>query len=417
MLPAYVTLALFFIAVVPRPAVGQDEENIAVAELVDEAVDALVTHAYKVGTKPEIYQKAWLGLLLELGRIEESTSKNFSKLSDKDAEQSFLAALQELSKTPGQRRTYRELAESALQIYCRQHDAYTRYTRSEDYQHILLMSKAGGSSVGMSINERDGSYYCYPMPGSPATNGGVKPGDRLISVDGRSVEGRPLEFIASLIKGAPGTAVSLRVEHSFGRSETLKVVRETLAMPPLLTEKKITGYVLRVRKFSADLVEETRIALKNMSSSSTLTIDLRGCAGGELDEAIEFASLFLNKDEPVVTVRMRGREDEQNTAKNAPEFDPAAIILLQDEGTASAAEMVIAALIYSKETRATSQGAKSYGKGVMQSRIELKGGGALTLTTGQLIAPQGRTWDGVGLLPSLENAGQIFPESSPSPAP
>lgn len=391
---------------------GNDAESETgdVALLVQEVVDKLIEKALHPQPKPVIYQKAWLGLLLELGKPELAAAHDFTVMSGAQAQKTFIDAIHNLARAPGQRRSLRELAESALQAYCRQHDPYTRYTRSEEFHHIKLMSKGEGSHVGMSINEKDGSFYCFPMPGGPAEVAGVKAGDRLISVDGRAVDGRPLEYIASLIKGAPGSKVSLRVEHRFGRTESLAVVREILDMPAVTVEKKITGLVLRVRRFSGDLLDSTRKAVKALKPSNTLTIDLRGCSGGQVEVAVAFAELFLNTGEEIVKLRSRDKPDEVFTASNAPEIQAAAVILLQDEGTASAAEMVIAALLNSKTQRATSQGPKTFGKGVMVSRLELKGGGALNVTSAELIAPQGRSWEGTGLLSSLENNGKIFPE-------
>ena len=124
----------------------------------------------------------------------------------------------------------------------------------------------------------------------------------------------------------------------------------------------------------------------------------------------EFVSMFLEPGDNIVTVRTRDRPDEVINATKPREFTPAAIICLQDNGTASAAELVIAALVNSKTARAASQGPKTHGKGVVQTPIELRGGGKLDITSGELIAPQGLTWDTTGLLPSVENRGRIFPK-------
>lgn len=387
-------------------APGEDAN--VVVELVREAVDKLHADAYRVDSKAVIFHKALQGLSADLGESVKAAVRDLSAMSDAEAETAFHQALQAMAAIPGERLSLRNLAERSLQAYCKQHDPYTRYICSDDAELVQLMNKATGSGIGMSINEKKEIIYCYPMPGSPAEAAGIKNGDKLLSVDGKVLEKKPLEYVASLIRGAPGTEVSLRVEHGFGRLQTVKIKREALTTPTVLVQKKVSGYVLRVRKFSHELLSETREALKSMSQGSTLTLDLRGCPGGDLDAAIQFSAMFLESGEPIVTVRMRGRPDEINTAGKPREINPAAIILLQDEGTASAAEMVIAALVNSPIAHAASQGSKTYGKGVMQTRIELKGGGVLMLTSGELIPPQGRSWDGIGLVPSLENLGQVF---------
>lgn len=392
------------------PAADQEADVATVTALVNEAVGQIYKVAYRTEPIPVIYTKALRGLLTSLGEGAQAQAKDLSGMIDGAAEAEFISALQAIATAPGQRQSLRDLAETAIKTYCKQHDPYTRYIEADDVRISQLMGKASGSGVGMSINEKNGIFLCYPLPGSPAEAAGVKAGDKLLTVDGKSVNEKPLEYLAGLIRGAPGTEVNLRVEHGFGRAQTVRVTREALTTPTVFVEKKVTGVVLRVRKFSKELLDEARAALGQLTAGSTLTLDLRGCPGGDLDVAIAFTSLFLEAGEPVVTVRTRGRPDEVSTATKPREFKPAAIVLLQDEGTASAAELVIAALVNSKTARAASQGVKTYGKGVLQTRIELRGGGVLMVTTGELIAPQGQTWDLTGLLPSLENRGRIFPK-------
>jgi carboxyl-terminal processing protease len=390
------------------PAQSTDADAQSAFALVRECVDKIFTSAYRVESKPSILSKALHELVRELGDSAAKHDTDLSALSDEAAQTAFEKSLLNLAAMPGQRHNIRELAESALQGWCRQHDPYTRYIRSEDFKLVMLMSKSSGSSVGMTVNEKGGNFLCFPLPGSPAEAAGIKAGDRLISVDGKPLAGRHLEYIASLIKGAPGTEVQLRVGRNFGRDQTVKIVREILTAPSVIVEKKITGTVVRIRKFSSDLMVEARKAFADLSAGSNITLDLRGCPGGNLDVAIEFASLFLSDGEPIVTLRTRGKPDEVRNAQNLREVRPPAILLLQDEGTASAAELVIAALINSKNNRAASQGTKTYGKGVFQNTYDLQGGGHLIITTGETIAPGNQSWDGIGLLPSLENGGLIF---------
>lgn len=397
----------------PAPAavggVDHEADLQSVTAVMKEAVGQIHTLAYRTEPIPVIYTKALRLLLSSLGMEAQAQGKDFTTMIDGAAEAAFMDALQALASAPGQRLSLRDLAEQSLKLYCKQHDPYTRYVEADDVRIAQLMGKASGSGVGMSINEKNGTFLCYPLPGSPAEAAGVKAGDKLLAVDGKSVHEKPLEYLAGLIRGAPGTEVNLRVEHGFGRAQTVRVTREALTTPTVFVEKKVTGMVLRVRKFSSELLNEARQALGSLSQGGTLTLDLRGCPGGDLDVAIAFTSLFLEQGEPIVTIRTRGKPDEVATATKPREFKPAAIILLQDEGTASGAELVIAALVNSKTARAASQGAKTYGKGVLQTRVELRGGGVLTVTTGELVAPQGRGWDLAGLLPSLENRGRIFP--------
>lgn len=402
--------SLFHAPVQTLAQAPEGDDPATITSLVREVTDHITKSAYKTEPKAVIYTKALKGLVAKLGESARGQEKDLSTMIDDAAEAEFIRVLQAIASTPGQRLTLRELAERALQAYCRQHDAYTRYVRSDELKLVKLMAKTTGSAVGMSVMEKEDGFYCYPLPGSPAEAAGIKAGQKLVSVDGKPVEGRSLEYLAAVIRGAPGTEVSLRVEHTFGRAQTIRVTRETLATPSVLTEKRVSSFILRVRKFSKELLTEARQALSQLSPGGTLTIDFQGCPGGDLDVALEFAGMFMEPGEQIVTVRRRGQPDEVISANKPREFRPSGVILLQDSGTASGAELVIAALIASKTARGASQGTKSYGKGLTQNGIDLRGGGRLILTTGELIAPQGQTWDKIGLLPSLENRGRIFPK-------
>jgi carboxyl-terminal processing protease len=406
-------LAMLALHVPNRTFAKEDGQDAAsVATLLHEATTKIHDTAYRTESRAVICTKALRGLIQQLGENAKSFDRDLGTLQDDAAEAEFVKILQSMAAMPGQRYGLRELAERSIQAWCKQHDPYTRYTRSDDVRLVqLMMAKATGSGVGMTVMDKDAVFQCYPLPGSPAEAGGVIAGDRLISVDGKPVEGKPLSFaIAAIRGGPPGSEVLLRVAHGFGREQTLRLTREALTTPTVLVEKKLSGMILRVRKFNNDLAADARAALAQLSPGASLTLDLRGCPGGNLDRAVDFAAMFLEAGEPIVTVRSRDRADEVISATKPREFKPAAIICLQDGGTASAAELVIAALVNSKTARAASQGQKSYGKGVLQTAMDLRGGGHLEITSGELIAPQGRTWDKTGLLPSVENRERIFPK-------
>ena len=389
---------------------GQDAAS--VSAVLHEAVEKINATAFRTESRAVICTKALRGLVAQLGESARPHDRDLSTLQDDAAEAELIRILQVIAATPGQRYGLRELAERSIQSWCKQHDKYTRYTRSDDVRLVqLMMAKATGSGVGVTLMDKDGAFLCYPLPGSPAEAGGVIAGDKLISVDGKPMADKPLDYAVAAIRGGPpGSEVLLRVAHGFGREQTLRLTRETLTTPTVLVEKKLGGFVLRVRKFNNELAAEARTALAALTPGSSLTLDLRGCPGGNLDRAVEFASMFLDPGEPIVTVRTRDKPDEVINATKPREFRPASIICLQDSGTASAAELVIAALVNSKSARAASQGQKSFGKGVMQASADLRGGGHIEITNGELIAPQGITWDTIGLLPSIENRGRIFPK-------
>lgn len=386
-------------------------EEAAAFAMFRECADKIVERAYHPETRAEICSRALHGLVSQLaGAAVKGHDRDLAGMKDDAALVEFEKEMRAIAALPGQRHTLRELVELAISAWCKQHDPYTAYVSSEDFRLMTLTStnKSSIGGIGMTVREKAGDFFCFPFPGSPAEATGIKPGDRLLSVEGKPVDGRSQEFIASLIRGAPGTNVRLRIEHSFGRAQSLIVGREELPNSTVRIERRSTGTSIRIRKFAADTPDEVRLALAKLSPGSALTLDLRGCDGGELEPAIELASLFMEPGEKVVTLRERGKKDDVRTAAGPREVRAPALILLQDEGTASAAEVLIAALVGSPSNRAASQGTKTYGKGVYQIAFDLLGGGMLKLTVGELIAPQGRTWEGTGLLPSLGNRRGIF---------
>jgi carboxyl-terminal processing protease len=382
----------------------------AAFELFREVADKVTARAYKPEPLRVICTKALHGVVQQLGEAAKPHDRDFSALADSTAQAGFEQAMLALAALPGQRQSLLDLVESSLQAWCLQHDPYTRYIRGADSAQIRRLATSSGSGVGMSVEEKNGAIFCYPVPGSPAEVAGIKNGDQLLAVEGIDTAGKPIQLVGAYIRGAPGSAVQLRVRHAFGREQTMKIVREPLTTPNVRVEPLTTSLRITIRKFNAGVVRDVKAALAQAAPGATLTIDLRGNGGGELDPAIELASLFMEPGETIVTLRERDKPDDVRTAKNPRAFKLPAIILNQDEGTASASEMFIAALIGSESNRAASRGPKTYGKGVFQAVMELSHGGLLILTTGELIAPQGRTWEGTGLLPSLENHRRIFPK-------
>ncbi len=407
LLPA---LAAFCLTVPPGFSQEPSPDAKAAFDLFREVTDKITARALKPEPLRVICTKALRGVVQQLGEAARPHDRDFSALSDSAALDGFEQAMLALAALPGQRQGLRDLVESALQAWCLQHDPYTRYIRSSDYSQIRRLVTSSGSGVGMSVEEKKEGIFCYPVPGSSAEVAGIKNGDQLLAVNGIDTAGKPIQLVGALIRGAPGSEVQLRVRHAFGREQTMKIVREPLTTPNVRVEPLTTSLRITIRKFNDNVVKDVRAALAQATPGTTLTLDLRGNDGGQLEPAIELASLFMEPGETIVTLRERDKPDDVRTAQKPREFKIPAIILNQDEGTASASEMFIAALVGSESNRAVSRGPKTYGKGVFQGVTELSHGGALILTTGELIAPQGRTWEGIGLLPSLENNRRIFPK-------
>src|SRR5687767_9857472 len=146
---------------------GQDAAS--VAALLHEAADRIHATAYRTEPRAVICTKALRGLVAQLGESARVHDRDLSTMQDDAAEAELVRILQKIAATPGQRFGLRELAERAIQAWCKQHDPYTRYTRSDDVRLVqLMMSKATGSGVGVTVLEKAGAFQAYPLPGSPA---------------------------------------------------------------------------------------------------------------------------------------------------------------------------------------------------------------------------------------------------------
>ncbi|MDQ1586601.1 MAG: carboxyl-terminal processing protease [Actinomycetota bacterium] len=237
------------------------------------------------------------------------------------------------------------------------------------------------------------------QPGSPAARAGVRGGDTMLSVDAHDVALGDLGRVAGLLRGTPGTTVKLVVRRA-GTSHTITVKRETFATEDVTIERLQGDIVrLRVSAFTRGVGRDVRHVLATVASRNRggVVLDLRGNPGGLLDEAVEVASVFLDGG-PVVSYERRGKPSRTLTAIRGGDVTTPLVVLV-DSGTASAAEVLAAAL--QDRNRAVVVGARTYGKGSVQEPTRLSDGSALELTVGRYLTPSGRTIDGVGMEPDV----------------
>jgi carboxyl-terminal processing protease len=229
--------------------------------------------------------------------------------------------------------------------------------------------------------------------GSPADRAGIEPGDTIVSVDGESIAGQSSSEATDKIKGPEGTEVTLGVlDAKSGKVKQLKLTRAEVALPNvsshIFTVKgRKLGYI-RMLSFSEGVHALLAEAVKKVEREGAegIVLDLRGNPGGLLEEAVLSAGVFLPKGEVVVSTKSRTQGDSvhETSGGNLPKLP---LVLLIDRGTASAAEILTAAL--ADDAGATVVGTRSYGKGVFQEETGLSNGGALKLTVGEYFTPKG----------------------------
>jgi carboxyl-terminal processing protease len=294
-------------------------------------------------------------------------------------------------------------------------DQFSSYFTPEEYARYREVTDARFSGVGLSvIGVDEGLRVTRVYDGSPAKRAGLKPGDLIIAVDGRSLRGVPEETAVSRVKGPSGTQVRLRIERD-GKPFDRVVTRATVTIP--VVESRMldddgdkVGYVA-LAGFSSGAHGEVRAAVRKLRSqgAKALVFDLRGNPGGLVREAQLVASAFI-KEGTIVSTKGRSVRPQTLKATGDPVAGDLPMVVLVDRGTASSAEIVTGAL---RDTnRAEVVGTRTFGKGVFQEVVPLSNGGALDITVGQYFTPNGTNL-GAGLKPGQGVRPEIEAEDDP----
>lgn len=292
------------------------------------------------------------------------------------------------------------LVEDMIDAYCRSHDLYARYVRSEEAGRLSMLHSLGKSGVGMQLEIEDsGRLFCYPFPGGPAEKAGIQHADQLISVDGVDMRNATLGEAALAIVGTAGSRVLLEVEHTGGRHEIVNVERAAITVGNVMSVSTPVGRKVRIRNFRKGAARDLRDMLADTPDIDRLTLDLRGNSGGLLNEAVLAASIFLQEGTVIGSVETRvGTETFRDG--NGTLCRPKRLSILVDARTASSAEFFAEALLKNLPDVVTVYGEQTLGKGVALDQLFLNSGGRLTVTSGRLFGPDGTSWDGKGISPN-----------------
>lgn len=304
-----------------------------------------------------------------------------------------------------------ELIDSSLQGMVRglrrdHHDRFSEYFSPESLARFNEEIEGRFSGVGLGVTKARGGLSVQSVfKRSPAERAGIEVGDTIVSVEGRSIAGLSAEAAAERIKGPEGTEVTVGVRSGpHGKPRPVKLTREQISVPVVSSRLKTVngkklGY-LRMTSFTEGVHAAVANAVRKLEKGGAkgLVLDLRGNGGGLLDEAVLTASVFLPKGETVVSTRSRSEGDAvyKTEGGNLP---PLPIAILIDRNTASAAEILTAAL--ADDAGAKTVGTRSYGKGVFQQEVGLSNGGALKLTVGEYYTPKGVNLAGKGIHPDV----------------
>ena len=282
-------------------------------------------------------------------------------------------------------------------------DKFSHYFDPATYRRFEDSKDGKFSGIGLSVGEdKRGLLVINVFEGTPAEKAGITAGDLVVAVEGKSLAGVSADAAASQIKGRPGTKVTITVvDGKTGKKRELDVQRAEVKIPSVSSRiersagEKI-GYV-SLAGFTTGAHGELRAAIESLlrDGAEGIVFDLRGNGGGLLNEAVLTTSIF-QEDGPVVTIEGRSR-DKQVLDATGGALDPGPVAVLVDGNTASASEIVTAAL--KENDLATVIGTRTFGKGVFQEVIPLDAGGALDITVGEYLTADGTSILGKGVIP------------------
>ncbi len=364
-------------------------------ELVEHSVYGLQTH--------EIVSGMLQTLREELG---EWSARYFPKHIPEVFGESLakcMEVMRELANSPegrSQMWSISDLIEKALGCYCRSLDPYSDYLTAATARKLEDLANPNYIGIGITFKKENARILCRPFEGAAAERAGVVENDELLAIDNNSVNRLSLLEIAALIEGPPQKQVILTLRrHTSQKVENLSVDRERVKSLAVDVSESPSGILTVIRRIDEKSLEELKQLTESFPPNQALTLDFRGCGGGDLGVSVAIAELFLPERSPIAELEsLKGKEIL--LSRNNHPYIPKKLTLLQDRMTASGAELIIAALLEHHAKRAESRGERTFGKGLIQRQIQVARGGLLEITDARIYGPTGQFWDGKGLLPT-----------------
>ncbi|MGH7115358.1 MAG: S41 family peptidase [Stellaceae bacterium] len=303
--------------------------------------------------------------------------------------------------------TGKELTEDALKGMLTRLDPHSDYMDPEQYQEMTAMTRGQFGGIGIELTlEGKVPEVIAPIEGTPAANAGMEPGDRIVKIDGQATTGMDVEKVVKLLRGSPGSRVTLQIARTERPLFDVTLTRDIIHVVSVKSalEPDRIGYA-RITTFSENTAAELASAIARLKQEAHgrlngFVLDLRNDPGGLLDAAVDVTGEFVDGG---VVVTTKGRNPDDDRAYRAPvagDLIPGVpVAVLINSATASAAEIVAGAL--QDDHRATIMGTRSFGKGSVQTIIPVEGHGALRLTTALYYTPSGRSIQDQGITPDI----------------
>jgi carboxyl-terminal processing protease len=334
---------------------------------------------------------------------------NVSALSNKTYEKLkvFTDCLEIVKKNYVEDVKTEDLITGAIEGMLNSLDPYSSYLDPDMYRELQVETKGSFGGLGIEIAIKDEMLTVIaPIDDTPAYRAGIKAGDKILKINEESTKGLSLMECVKRLRGPKGSHVTITItREGFTQTQDITIMRDTIKVQSVKFKTLEKGYgYLKLSQFQEKTSADARRALEALQKENPeglkgLILDLRNDPGGLLDQAVEVANLFLDKG---VIVTIKGRNEEDKTVFNAkaegtmPNWP---MVVLVNQGSASASEIVAGAL--QDYGRAVIMGSKTFGKGSVQTIIPLDDGSGIRLTTARYYTPKGRSIHEKGIQPDI----------------
>jgi carboxyl-terminal processing protease len=287
-----------------------------------------------------------------------------------------------------------QLAKTGIDAMLKELDPYTVYYHESNIEDYRLMTTGQYGGIGALIRQMgDFSYISEPYEGKPAQKAGLKAGDKIISIDGKSMEKKSTEDVSDALKGPKGTTFELVIERAGAGKQSFRITRDEIKLPDvpyfgMLRDN--VGYI-KLNSFTQTAAADVKAAIEKLQAQGMqeLVLDLRGNGGGLLIEAVKIVNFFVPKNQLVVTTKGRVQEENRTYKTLEEPFAPnMPLVVLIDGASASASEILAGSL--QDLDRAVVMGETSFGKGLVQRTYDLKYGSKIKITIAKYYTPSGR---------------------------
>ena len=336
--------------------------------------------------------------------LSTSYSENIDKMYEKI--DLFSEVLEKIQNEYVDEINQAEVMDSAIHGVLQSLDPYSGYMSPETFQETQTETSGKFGGLGIEVSMEAGVVKVItPIDDTPAAKAGVKAGDYIVRINGEQVQGKTLMEAVNLMRGPVGTPIEITVRRKgLKKAKIFQITREIIEIKSVVSKliDKEIGY-LRLRAFNENSGNQLKKEISKLEKNKKLVgyiLDLRNNPGGLLSQAIKISDYFLDDGEIVSTRGRKSKENRKFFAHRGDKINGKPLIVLINNGSASAAEIVAGAL--QDQKRAILLGETTYGKGSVQSIIPLKNKGAIRLTISKYYLPSGKSISEIGVTPDIK---------------